>query len=85
LLELRREERTRERTAATSFVQAVVDGDVNALSKAVAQVDVNFVWRPTLPRLSDGASQGRKNFGYIFWIRMSRVAIISDRRWETIF
>jgi hypothetical protein len=43
LLELRREERTRERTAATSFVQAVVDGDVDALSKAVAQVDVNFV------------------------------------------
>jgi hypothetical protein len=29
------------------------------------------------------ASQGRKNFGYIFWIRMSRMAIISDRRWET--
>jgi hypothetical protein len=51
LLELRREERTRERTAATSFVQAVVDGDVNALSKAVAQVDVNFVWRPTLRAL----------------------------------
>jgi hypothetical protein len=51
LLELRREERTRERTAATSFVQAVVDGDVNALSKAVAQVDVSFVWRPTLRAL----------------------------------
>jgi hypothetical protein len=29
----------------------VVDGDVDALSKAVAQVEVNFVWRPTLRAL----------------------------------
>jgi hypothetical protein len=51
LVELRRDKRTREREAITSFVQVVVDGDVNALSKAVAQVDVNSVWKQTLRAL----------------------------------
>jgi hypothetical protein len=48
LLELRREERTRQRTSIKSFVEAVVDGDVNALSRSVSLVDINFVWKPTL-------------------------------------
>jgi hypothetical protein len=51
MAEVRREVRTREREAITSFVQVVVDGDVNALPRAVAQVDVNFVWKPSLRAL----------------------------------
>jgi hypothetical protein len=51
MAEVRREVRTLEREAITSFVQVVVDGDVNALPRAVAQVDVNFVWKPSLRSL----------------------------------
>jgi hypothetical protein len=70
LVERRREERTRERTAITSFVQVVVDGDVNALPRAVAQVDVNFVWKPSLRALIRrsiaGSEELRRHFLDIF-------------------
>jgi hypothetical protein len=48
IFELRREIRRRERVTVASFVQAVADGDADAMGRAVSEVNRNCVWKPAL-------------------------------------